>query len=237
MNNLVSHQHQRNVLAALPLPGQVGKPSVDDIYPRIFDAILEQRIAPASRFTEQSLGDVFGVSRSIIRRVLARLSHQQVVILRPNHRPQVAAPDLEQTRQILHARRLAEQTLVRLACRSPQPRDLRHLRELVAREHQCLERGERGAAIRLSGEFHLHLAAMAGNAPLAQFLGSLVPLTSLALARHESRYRRHCAWQEHLAIVDAVESGKVDEAVRLMNEHLDHLEQKLLMAAGAGESQ
>ncbi|WP_053144040.1 GntR family transcriptional regulator [Pseudomonas sp. P97.38] len=236
MNNLASHQHQRSVLASLPLPGRVGKPSVDDIYPRIFDAILDQRIAPASRFTEESLGDVFGVSRSIIRRVLARLSHQQVVILRPNHRPQVAAPDLEQTRQILHARRLAEHTLVRLACKAPHPRDLQGLRELVERERQCLDRGERGPAIRLSGEFHLQLAAMAGNAPLAQFLGSLVPLTSLALARHEVKSRRHCAWQEHLAIVDAVENGDVDEAMRLMDEHLDHLEQKLLMAAGAGSS-
>lgn len=236
MNNLVSHQHNRNVLAALPLLGRVSKPSVEDIYPRIFDAILEQRIAPASRFTEESLGDVFGVSRSIIRRVLARLSHQQVVILRPNHRPQIAAPDLEQTRQILHARRLAEQTLVRLACKAAQPKDLQRLRDLVGRERQCLDRDERGPAIRLSGEFHLQLAAMAGNAPLAQFLGSLVPLTSLALARHEIKDHRHCAWQEHWAIADAVEGGNVDEAARLMDEHLDHLEQKLLTAAGVGSS-
>lgn len=231
MSNLVSHQHNRNVLATLPRPGRVGKPSVDDVYPRIFDAILEQRLVPASRFTEESLGDVFGVSRSIIRRVLARLSHQQVVILRPNHRPQVAAPDLEQTRQILHARRLAEQTLVRLACKTPQPKDLQRLRDLVARERHYLDRDERGPAIRLSGEFHLQLAVMAGNAPLAHFLGTLVPLTSLVLARYETTSHRHCAWQEHLAIVDAVEGGNVDDAMRLMNEHLDHLEQKLLMAA------
>jgi DNA-binding GntR family transcriptional regulator len=77
---------------------------------------------------------------------------------------------------------------------------------------------------------------MAGNAPLAQFLGSLVPLTSLALARHEVKSRRHCAWQEHLEIVDAVESRNVNEALRLMDEHLDHLEQKLLQAAGTGSS-
>ena len=229
MNHLMPQQdlHNRHVLATLPLPGRVGKLSVDDIYPRIFDAILEQRIAPASRFTEESLGDAFGVSRSIIRRVLARLSHQQVVILRPNHRPQVAAPDLEQTRQILHARRLAEQTLVRLACKAPLPADVQRLRDLVERERQCLDRGERGPAIRLSGEFHLQLAAMAGNAPLAQFLGSLVPLTSLALARHEIKSRRHCAWQEHWAIADAIEDRNVEQALRLMNEHLDHLAQKL----------
>ena len=50
------------------------KPSVDDIYPRLFDAILEQRIAPASRFTEEGLGELFGVSRSVIRRVLSKWS-------------------------------------------------------------------------------------------------------------------------------------------------------------------
>ncbi|MGY2959818.1 hypothetical protein ACVWZP_000767 [Pseudomonas sp. TE36184] len=32
------------------------KPSVNDIYPRLFDAILEQRIAPSTRLTEESLG-------------------------------------------------------------------------------------------------------------------------------------------------------------------------------------
>ena len=92
------------------------KLSVDDIYPALFDAILEQRIVPASRFTEESLAQDFGVSRSVIRRVLARLSQQQVIILRPNHRAQVAAPNAQDIRQILEARRLTEGTVVQLAC-------------------------------------------------------------------------------------------------------------------------
>jgi len=229
MNHLVSHQHHHDMPAALPTSGRLGKPSVNDIYSQVFDAILEQRMAPASHFTEESLGEMFGGNRGVIRRVLARLSQQQVVILRPNHRPHIAAPGLEQTRQALHARRLAERALVRLACKAPQPKDLQRLRDLVEHERQCLDRGERGAAIRLSGEFHLHVATMAGNAPLAQFLGSLVPLTSLAMAQHGSRM--HGAWQVHVAIIDALQGGYVDTAVRLMSEYLDHFEQKLLMAA------
>ncbi|MGE8179486.1 GntR family transcriptional regulator [Pseudomonas fluorescens] len=218
-----------SISAALPLRRQSEKKRcVDDIYPQIFDAILEQRIAPASRFTEESLGQAFGVSRSIIRQVLARLSHQQVVILRPNHRPQVAAPDAEQTRQILHARRLTETTLVRLACQQPTSRHLPQLHELIERERRCIEQNQRGPAIRLSGEFHLQLAQVAGNAPLAQFLGSLVPLTSLAIACYEEQSPSHCAWQEHTAIVEAVERGDARAAEGLMTEHLDHLEQKLL---------
>ena len=223
-----AHALQRNaVLPALRLVGGK-KPSVDDIYPRLFDAILEQRIAPASRFTEESLGETFGVSRSVIRRVLAKLSHQQVIILRPNQRAQVAAPDAQQTRQILEARRLTELTVVQLACVHATPAHVRQLRELIARERECIERDQRGPAIRLSGEFHLQLATMAGNGPLAQFLNSLVPLTSLIIAQFEAHACTYCAWQEHVAIVDAVEQRDVNSAKSLMARHLDHLEDKLL---------
>lgn len=219
---------QRNpILPALRLVAGK-KPSVDDIYPRLFDAILEQRIAPASRFTEESLGETFGVSRSVIRRVLAKLSHQQVVILRPNQRAQVAAPDAQQTRQILEARRMTEITVVQLACAQATGAQVRQLRELISRERECIERDQRGPAIRLSGEFHLLLAAIAGNGPLAQFLNSLVPLTSLVIAQYEAKACTYCAWQEHVAIVDAIEQRDMSTAVGLMTQHLDHLESKLL---------
>ncbi len=228
---MTAHAVQRNpVVNALPTMRLVAgkKPSVDDIYPRLFDAILEQRIAPASRFTEESLGETFGVSRSVIRRVLAKLSHQQVVILRPNQRAQVAAPDAQQTRQILEARRLTEMTVVQLACAQATPQQIRQLHELIARERDCIERDQRGPAIRLSGEFHLQLAAMAGNAPLAQFLNSLVPLTSLIIAQYEAQACTYCAWQEHVAIVEAIEQRDSSTAATLMTQHLDHLESKLL---------
>ncbi|WP_338490871.1 GntR family transcriptional regulator [Pseudomonas trivialis] len=204
------------------------KPSADDIYARLFDAILEHRIVPTSRFTEESLAENFGVSRSVIRRVLTRLSHQQVVLLRPNQRAQVAAPDAQQTRQILEARRLTEITVVQLACVHATPAHVRQLRELIVRERECIERDQRGPAIRLSGEFHLLLARMAGNGPLAQFLNSLVPLTSLIIAQFEAHACTYCAWQEHVAIVDAVEQRDAHGAICLMTRHLDHLEAKLL---------
>ena len=86
---MTAHALQRDpILPALRLVAGK-KPSVDDIYPRLFDAILEQRIDPSSRFTEDGLGEIFGVSRSVIRRVLAKLSLQQVVILRPKDRKSV----------------------------------------------------------------------------------------------------------------------------------------------------
>ena len=222
MNSFASPQ----TLVALPFPGKnLGQPSAEDLYSRIFDAILEQRLLPGSRFTEDSLGQMFGARRSEVRSVLTRLSHQQVIILRANHRPRVAAPDVEQTRQTLHARRLTELTLVRLACQRPLPEQLKRLHALVDSERQCTARGP---TIRLSGTFHLQLAEMAGNAPLAHFLGSLVPLTSLAIAQFDAQLEGYCGWQVHEHILDAVERGDSREAEFLLSQYLDHLEAALL---------
>ncbi|MGY3641651.1 GntR family transcriptional regulator [Pseudomonas sp. PK-RTE-24] len=224
MNSFASASHADST--ALPV-SRLRMP-VEELYPRLFDAILEQRIDEDSRFTEDSLQAMFGAGRADVRRVLTQLSHEQIVVLRANHRPRVAAPDRELIRQTLHARRLAENTLVRLACQRPQPDDLKCLRTLIEREKRAIEQDRRGAAIRLSGEFHLQLARMAGNVPLAHFLRSLVPLTSLAIARSQGSTRSCCAWQEHLALVEVVERGDAAKAEGLMNRHLDHLEQTLL---------
>ncbi|WP_433588664.1 GntR family transcriptional regulator [Pseudomonas koreensis] len=226
MNSLATPSHNHPMSAALPF-SRMQAPG-EELYPRLFDAILEQRIAPASRFTEDSLKQMFGVSRADVRRALTQLAHEHIIVLRANHRPRVAELDAEHTRQTLHARRLAESTLVRLACQRPSVEGLKRLRALIERERQAVELGQRGTAIRLSGEFHLQLAQMAGNAPLAHFLGSLVPLTSLAIARSSRNTHSCCVWQEHVALVMAVECGDAAKAGLLMNRHLDYLEQTLL---------
>ncbi|PWE40011.1 GntR family transcriptional regulator [Pseudomonas prosekii] len=209
-----------STISALPFSAPA-----QDLYSRVFDAILEQRIDAHSRFTEDSLAQLFSVRRSDIRGVLTRLSHQHVIVLRANHRPRVAVLEGEQTRQMLHARRLTEVTLMRLVCQQPRPQDLQPLRDLVASERECTTPG---AAIRLAGEFHLCLAQMAGNAPLAHFLGSLVPLSSLAIAQSGARLAEDCAWSVHAQMLAAVEGRNAEVAVALLNRHLDQLEERLL---------
>ncbi|MCF5602574.1 GntR family transcriptional regulator, partial [Pseudomonas syringae] len=68
----------------------------DVVYEHIFDAILEQRLAPGTRLSEEALGEIFGVSRTIIRRALSRLGHEGVVLLRPNRGAVVASPSVEE---------------------------------------------------------------------------------------------------------------------------------------------
>ncbi|MFC3606632.1 GntR family transcriptional regulator [Stutzerimonas tarimensis] len=203
----------------------------DIVYAHIFDAILEQRLAPATRLSEEALGEIFGVSRTVIRRALSRLAHEGVVSLRPNRGAVVACPNAAEAVEILHARRLVELAIIRLAALRATHEDLAGLRALVAAERDCLARGDRGASIRLSGEFHLRLAEAAGNAPLLGFQRSLVSQTSLIIARYERGPGDHCACEEHDALLDALAARNTEQAVALMAHHLDHIDARLQLDA------
>ena len=66
-----------------PRAGKNGRSGTQDdvVYAHIFDVILEQRLAPGTKLSEEALGEIFGVSRTIIRRALSRLAHEGVVLL------------------------------------------------------------------------------------------------------------------------------------------------------------
>lgn len=207
------------------------KPQDQLIYEHIFDAILEQRIAPGTRLKEESLGDIFGVSRTIIRRTLSRLFHEGVAVMLPNKGAFVAKPDVNAAREILDARRLIEISVIeRVAARSAYIQsDIQSLYDLIDQEHASSASADKGMAIRLSGEFHLALAQLAGNEPIAGFLRSLVPQTSLIIALYEASEGSTCAIDEHTRLLDALLVGDKSCAVDLMHEHLNHIESRLAL--------
>lgn len=199
----------------------------DIVYEHIFDVILEQRLAPGTKLNEESLGEIFGVSRTIIRRALSRLEHEQVVVIRPNRGAVVASPSIEEARQIVLARRIVERAVIELVVENASEAEIDQLTQMVRDEQDCFARGDRGAGIRLSGEFHIKLAQIANNAPLLSFQRSLVSQSSLIIAQYESGVKTHCSYDEHFELIDSIKQRNAKKAVRLMMHHLDHIENKL----------
>ena len=220
---------QLQPLKKQPRAGKAGRSGTQDdiVYAHIFEAILEQRLAPGTKLSEEALGEIFGVSRTIIRRALSRLAHEGVVLLRPNRGAVVASPSIEEARQVFFARRLVEKAITELAVVHATAEDLADLRKMVQDERDSFSRGDRGAGIRLSGEFHLKLAEAAKNAPLISFQRSLVSQTSLIIAQYESGNRSHCSYDEHTQLIDAIEARDATLAVNLMMHHMDHIDSKL----------
>ena len=214
------------------------------IHARIVGAVLDQRLVPGTRLTEDGLGRIFGVSRTRIRQVLIRLASEQLVTLVPNCGASIAQPTADEAREVFGVRRLVEPQLLRdFVARAPL-HAVRGLARWIEAEERARVEGDRHTAIRMAGAFHMHLAEHAGNATLARLMRELVARTALSLmsfgpAHVQEPARRGvpmaslqrasagCACHDHRAVLSAIERRDAAACVRAMDRHLSRLESQL----------
>lgn len=206
------------------------------IYERIYSAIIEQRLAPGTKLGEESLCELFGVSRSRIRKVLYRLGNDSVVMLVPNRGAFVARPSVQEAREVFATRRLLEAEVVRALAKGLSAADAARLARHVEVEREAHARHDRRASIRLSGEFHLLLAELAGNRVIERFLRELVSRTSLIIAVYEAPGRSCCSFDEHAALIEAIGGGRAEAAVEGMMAHLCGIESRLMLDRPPGQA-
>ncbi len=68
---------------------------------------------------------------------------------------------------------------------------------------------------------------MLGNAVLAGMIGELVSRSSLIALMYQSAHSAEHSFDEHVAIVDALQKRDTRAAARLMESHLQHVQQNL----------
>jgi DNA-binding GntR family transcriptional regulator len=220
-------------------PSAVRKPASarvneDEIYRRIYAAVLDHRLQPGTKLKEVALADVFGANRNVIRKVLTRLAYNRLVALRPNRGAVVASPSVEESRDLFAARRAVEAAIVDAVTRKIAPPEAKALRALTASELDAYRRGELRKALKLSLKFHQQLAAIAGNGVLAEFLDQLIARTPLVVLAYRGRGTdTTCSIDEHSHIVDAIVGGDAAKAVAAMSLHLQNLEGQLDLSDSA----
>ncbi|MDP5305836.1 GntR family transcriptional regulator [Paracoccus spongiarum] len=190
----------------------------------ILDAIADQRLPAGTKLGEQALSDIFGCNRANVRRALATLTAHQVVDLLPNRGAYVATPTPEDARNVFQARRAIETTICRNVVRRATAEDIAALRRHLIEEDAARGRDNRPAAIRLSRGFHILMARLGGNPVLARYLEELTMRSSLIIGLYATAPVTLCAEDEHRGIVAAIEAGDEATALRLLDEHLRHLE-------------
>lgn len=194
------------------------------------DAIIDRRLAPGTKLNEAEVGELFDVSRTVVRAALQMLSFEGLVRTERNRGAFVANPTPEEARQVFESRRLIEPALAIAAAERITPADVARLRGQLDAESKLL--GERGAhirraEIRSSGDFHLLLADIAGNAILQRFMEELVARSSLVIALYGRTGASSCGHSDHEQILAALIDGDGARAGKLAVHHIDHIEADL----------
>lgn len=208
-------------------PNAKAAPGDEEIYGELHNAILEQRLAPGTKLPEDALGEIFGVSRTVIRKALLRLAHESLIEVRPNRGAIVASPTVEDAAEVFEARRAIEGAMIDKLVPDIAKAQIGQLSNLVGEERAAYDAGNRADLIRLSGAFHLCLATIAGNSVLAEYLKELVSRTSLIISLYESPGNSACSHAEHAGIIEALAARDAPRARGLMDAHLQACEEKL----------
>ncbi|MCU0813820.1 MAG: GntR family transcriptional regulator [Burkholderiaceae bacterium] len=212
---------RRKAAAATP-----SSTATDRVYLGIYHAVVERRLAPGEWLREEELAAAFGVSRTVVRPALQRLSQDQVVALQHHRGARVAAPTLDEAAHVFEARRVVECEIARRLGGRLTPEQLAELRELVHAEARADARGDAAEAVRASGEFHRATARMHGNPVFVRLLDALIPTTSLLMARFKVGGAPVCVAHRHAEMVDAL-ARDGPAAGAEMRRHLLELERSL----------
>jgi DNA-binding GntR family transcriptional regulator len=214
---------------AIPRPRRAAAPgrATQQIVDAVTAAVIERRLMPGTRLAEQSIAEIFGVSRTIVRQALNQLSRDRLVTLEPARGASVATPSAEEARQVFETRAMLESEVARRLSQTITPAQITTLRQHLQEERAAIARTDVPGRTRLLADFHVVLARLLGNEVLAQLLSDLLSRSSLISLMYQSSMSAEQSQAEHVAIVDALERRDCEAAGRLMGHHIASVERNL----------
>ncbi len=194
-------------------------------------AILTGRYRPGDHLGEVELAGSLGVSRGTVREALRHLQQEGLVTSGNRGMLRVNSLTSAEVRELFRVRAALEGLAVREVIAAPRRESA------VAALRTALERlsDEEEPAVRMEADlaFHLLLCRLSGNSMLVEAWQRLEGRMRVAILNGASWQAPMMARDRHLPIVEAVERGDVEAAVRIVDEHMTAAAEHFAEATGS----
>jgi GntR family transcriptional regulator, rspAB operon transcriptional repressor len=208
-----------------PLPVDVALdrklPVSDQVYLALRRAILSVDLKPGASISENRICRHFGVSRTPVRTAIVRLAEEGLIDVYPQQGSFVSLIRLAEVGDSHFVRTALEVAILREVAQRWLPEYSVAAREVLERQRAALAVGDHEEFLREDDAFHGLFAEIAGRPG--------VWVTILAAKARLGRFIRLSALPgrlpnvvaEHAAIVDALDRGREEDAVKRLLHHLD----------------
>ncbi len=194
----------------------------------LLSAVVEGRIKPGSKLSENQLADAFGVSRTLVREALARLEARNIVLVKPRKGWFIVEPSAEEAAEVYATRRVIEYGFL-INAAPFNAAQLAALQAHINEERKAIEDGDKARLTLLMGDFHVRIVEQSGNATLVETMRTLAARTNLISLRYQSEFNALASHKDHLKIFEAIARGDMKVAARLSYEHLEDVETGILI--------
>lgn len=195
----------------------------DRVFNQLREAILGGKMAPGQKISEPELASGYGVSRGSLREAIGRLESSNLVERKPNVGARVITLSIEELMEIYHIREALEGTAARLAAANMKPEEIAELRKIVEMQRNEISGGNYAYFLKeVDLDFHFRIIQGSRNKRLIRLLcKDLYDLVRFyRVSFNASSPRPEQAYEEHSAIVAAMERGDGEMAELLMRHHI-----------------
>lgn len=202
-------------------------------YAEIRRRILDLELEPGSDLEEQSLAELFGVSRTPLREALVRLASEQLVVITPNRGAVVAPLTLTDFPAFIESLVCAQHTIHQLAALNATPADRAAIKQ-AEKAFAAAYRHKGAYLAELNRDYHNAIAAAAHNYHLAGFYARLldesVRLAGVCFSYEAEGRDSHLdrVIDEHAAISGAITDGNEGLAGQLAMAHAKLFQTRIL---------
>lgn len=203
----------------------------ESTYQRIWELIMSGELERGSRLDERILAERLKVSRTPVREAINRLVQDNVVVREPYRGIFVTELDSTEISDIYVVRKELEGLAIRLALPRMSDMDLKFCEELVSRGDEALASGRLDLYGQYDGELHEFIIEKSANDSLKQVLHSL--RRQIQLVRAFGNRKSHIAIgasHSRRALLDAMMRRDLEDAARLLKEHIEEVRLAVLEA-------
>jgi DNA-binding GntR family transcriptional regulator len=187
-------------------------------YHAVRDMIVRGDLPPRAQIVQEELSQRLGISRTPLRRALAKLAAHHFIDLSPGNGAFVKAFEPMELASIFEIRAVLEGLVCRYATDRIEAKHLAYLRSLILDAADSVSEVDWSTYRKADIEFHTYLVGIAGDAHLKGVVES-VQVLSLSFAQGLLRPPSETL-PEHLGILDAMQARDADEAERRMVRHI-----------------
>jgi DNA-binding GntR family transcriptional regulator len=188
----------------------------EQVYQRLLNAICEGELPPGSRITQEECAASFNVSRQPVLQALRALKKDGLVVDAGRRGIMVTPLDAQTVAQIYEVRTALDALAARLAAQRGAQLDP----ALIARGREAARGKRTGPMIEADEAFHRAIYEASGNPFILQSAAHHWPhirrVMGLAVGMPDNR---DPVWDEHQAILRAINEGRAEEAERLSLKH------------------
>lgn len=197
---------------------------------RLRISIMEGDLSLGQALSETMLAKKFGVSKTPVREALFRLKQEGVIDIIPQKGSFVFLPDPKAVNDLCDFRAYVEPLALREAFSENNDDFMDSLEMTLLKMKRMLKRGDLVEYLRLDSEFHQLFFDHCKN-PYLKEAYKLVSTKAAALRSHLSMNELKASQSnvQHVELVAFLNDGKIDEAVKVITEHVLNIKQAYLV--------